>query len=76
MSRLTSWPSRDGAIPIKEMDTSHLHNTVRTLHGYAKDRKRILRVNGYDTMFNTRTIIEWIMDMDREIKRRNKVMFK
>jgi len=76
MSRLTSWPSRTGAIPIKEMDTDHLHNTVRTLHGYAKDRKRILRVNGYDTMFNTRTIIEWIMDMDREIKRRNKVMFK
>ena len=76
MSRLTAWPSKDGAIPIKEMETNHLYNTVRTLHGYAEDRRRILRVNGYDTKFNTRTIMDWIMDMDREIKRRNKVMFK
>ena len=76
MSRLTSWPSKEGAIPIKEMETNHLYNTVRTLHGYAEDRRRKLRVNGYDTKYNTRTIMDWIMDMDREIKRRNKVMFR
>ena len=76
MSRLTAWPSKDGAIPIKEMETNHLYNTVRALHGYAEDRRRKLRVNGYDTKFNARTIMDWIMDMDREIKRRNKVMFK
>ena len=46
MSRLTSWPSKDGAIPIKEMETNHLYNTVRTLHGYAEDRRRKLRVKG------------------------------
>ena len=76
MSRLTSWPSKNGAIPIKEMETDHLHNTVRTLHGFAADRRRKLYINGYDTKYNTRTIMEWIMDMDREIKRRNKVMFR
>ena len=76
MSRLTSWPSKNGAIPIKEMETDHLHNTVRTLHGFAEDRRRKLYINGYDTKYNTRTIMEWIMDMDREIKRRNKVMFR
>lgn len=76
MSRLTAWPSKEGAIPIKEMETNHLYNTVRALHGYAEDRRRKLRVNGYDTKFNARTIMDWIMDMDREIKRRNKVMFK
>ena len=76
MSRLTSWPSKEGAIPIKEMETNHLHNTIRKLHSYAEDRRRKLRVNGYDTKFNARTIIEWIMDMDREIDRRNKAMFK
>ena len=76
MSRLTSWPSKSGDIPIKEMETNHLHNVIRTLHGYAEDHRRKLRVNGYDTKYNARTIIEWIMDMDREIDRRNKAMFK
>ena len=76
MSRLTAWPSKNGDIPIKEMETNHLYNTVRTLHSYAEDRRRKLRVNGYDTKYNARTIMDWIMDMDREIDRRNKVMYR
>lgn len=75
MSRLTAWPSKDGAIPIKDMETGHLKNTVRILHGYARDRTIRPRINGYDTKYNSRTIMEWILDMNREIKRRNKVMF-
>jgi len=75
MSRLTSWPSKDGAKPIKDMELNHLYNTIRTLHGYAEDRRRKLLVNGYETKINSRTIMEWIMDMNREIKKRNKVMF-
>ena len=58
------------------METNHLYNTVRTLHSYAEDRRRKLRVNGYDTKYNARTIMDWIMDMDREIDRRNKVMYR
>jgi len=54
---------------------NHLYNTIRTLHGYAEDRRRKLLVNGYETKINSRTIMEWIMDMNREIKKRNKVMF-
>jgi hypothetical protein len=75
MSRLTTWPSKDKAVKISEMDLSHLHNTVRLLHKYAEDRRVMFRRNGYETEYNGRYIQDWIMDMDREIKRRNKLRF-
>ncbi len=75
MSRLTTWPSKDKAVKISEMDLTHLHNTVRLLHKYAEDRRVMFRRNGYETEYNGRYIQDWIMDMDREIKRRNKLRF-
>jgi hypothetical protein len=75
MSRLTEWPAKDKSIKISEMELSHLYNTVRILHKYSKERSAKYKVNGYETVYNGRFIQEWIMDMNREIDRRNKVRF-
>ena len=76
MSRLTKWPSKDKSLSIKDMELSHLNNTVRILHQYAADRHRpYKKINGYETIYNARTIMEWVLDMKREIKLRKSVMF-
>ena len=75
MSRLTKWPAKDKPVKISEMELNHLHAAVRLLHSYAEDRRLKYKVNGYETVFGERYIQDWIMDMDREIKRRNKLRF-
>lgn len=75
MSRLSSWPSTNGNIKIKDMDINHLYNVQRLLKKYAADRNNGRNNYGYDSAINGRAIHEWVADVVREIKRRMKVRY-